>query len=284
MLAYVRSEVHELNQQARELRRTAGELGRGQKIMTEGGEREFASGDRVYFLRNERSLDVKNGSLGTVEAVEGGVLQVRMDSEEGRRIAVDSRYYPHLEHGYAATTHKNQGTTVDRAYVLATAHFDRHSTYVAMTRHRHEATIFYGKDDFQPDWRPGPAEENLLSVLSRARPKELAHDYLERDETGRYTDPRDSDPGASIGSRDTTASPSAPKSQPNAYMSAIDALQQRGAELWRALQLAKEAESRNQNSLNPENDLHLDPTASAQQEIQKHPSLKHPGKEQEFEP
>jgi hypothetical protein len=41
--------------------------------------------------------------------------------------------------------------------------------------------MFYGRDDF----RGGPgrereAAENLKSVLSRARPKELAHDYLER--------------------------------------------------------------------------------------------------------
>jgi hypothetical protein len=66
--------------------------------------------------------------------------------------------------------------------VLATPHLDRHATYVALSRHRHSAAMFYGRDDF----RGGPgrereAAENLKSVLSRARPKELAHDYLERE-------------------------------------------------------------------------------------------------------
>jgi Ti-type conjugative transfer relaxase TraA len=181
MLAYTRDDVQALNARARELRHDAGELGKSEVIKTERGEREFAVGDRLYFLRNERSLGVKNGSLGTVEDIRGGVLQVRMDGEESRRVTVDSRYYDHLEHGYAATVHKSQGTTVDRTYVLATPHFDRHSTYVALSRHREAAAVFYGREDFEPAWSRASAEENFRNVLSRARPKELAHDYLERD-------------------------------------------------------------------------------------------------------
>src|SRR6185312_3291767 len=109
---------------------------------------EFASGDRVYFLKNERSLGVKNGSLGTIEKIKDGVLQIRMDGEEGRRVAVDSSSYAHLDHGYATTIHKAQGTTVDRTFVLATPHFDRHSTYVALSRHRESAAVFYAAEDF----------------------------------------------------------------------------------------------------------------------------------------
>jgi hypothetical protein len=70
--------------------------------------------------------------------------------------------------------------SVDRTYTLATSYFDRHSTYVALSRHREAARVFYGQEDFQ-DWRRRPAEENFNAVLSRARSKELAHDYLERD-------------------------------------------------------------------------------------------------------
>jgi Ti-type conjugative transfer relaxase TraA len=184
MLAYTRDDVRQLNAQAREVRQAAGELGQGEVIKTERGPREFAAGDRLYFLRNERGLGVKNGSLGTVERIRGGMLQIRMDGEEGRRLVVDAQQYPHLEHGYAATVHKAQGSTVDRTYVLATSHFDRHSTYVALSRHRESATLFYGKEDFRADWRRGPVEENFKAVLSRARPKELAHDYLEREPFG----------------------------------------------------------------------------------------------------
>lgn len=180
MLAYTREDVRHLNDQARELRRAAGELGRSEVIQTEEGAREFAVGDRLYFLQNERGLGVKNGSLGTIEKIHDGVLQVRMDGEEGRRVAVDSRYYSHLDHGYATTLHKSQSATVDRTYVLANPYFDRHSTYVALSRHRESVTMFYGQEDFRGG-RHASAEENFKAVLSRAQTKELAHDYLEHD-------------------------------------------------------------------------------------------------------
>jgi hypothetical protein len=109
------------------------------------------------------------------------VLQVRLDGEDARRVVVDPRFYWDLDHGYAATVHKTQGTTFDRTYVLATPHFDRHSTYVALSRHREAVTLFYGQDDFRAGWREHSVEDKFKTALSRARPKELAHDFLERD-------------------------------------------------------------------------------------------------------
>jgi hypothetical protein len=164
------------------LRIAAGELGKGEIIETERGAREIAVGDRVYFLKNEKSLGVKNGSLGTVEKIRDGVLQVRLDGDDGKRVVVDTKQYPYLDYGYCATVHKAQGITVDLTYVLATAHFDRHSTYVALSRHREAAAVFYGEEDFTSQWGQASAKENFHAVWSRAMPKELAHDYLERDE------------------------------------------------------------------------------------------------------
>jgi len=85
----------------------------------------------------------------------------------------------------ASTIHKSQGATVDRSYVLASKYFDRHTSYVALSRHRAAAMLFYGQDEFAnprgqggtPD--PADAKRNLEYTLSRARPKELAHDYLD---------------------------------------------------------------------------------------------------------
>jgi hypothetical protein len=68
--------------------------------------------------------------------------------------------------------------------VLATPHFDRHTSYVALSRHREAATVFYAGDDFGGR-APGATAESVKTrfteALSRARPKELAHDYLERE-------------------------------------------------------------------------------------------------------
>jgi hypothetical protein len=137
------------------------------------------------FLRNEKSLGVKNGTLGTVERIERGTLQVRLDGKDETRVIVETRDYQDLDYGYASTVHKSQGATVDRTYVLVGRYFDRHTSYVALSRHREEATLFWGREEFAGrvgqggHIDPAEARRNFEAVLSRARPKELAHDYLE---------------------------------------------------------------------------------------------------------
>ena len=113
--------MRDLNELARAKVRAAGELGADRTITTERGERVFAAGDRVMFLRNERSLGVKNGTLGTLERLEGSSLTVRLDGADQRAVRFDLKDYAQVDHGYAATIHKAQGVTVDRAHVLASA-------------------------------------------------------------------------------------------------------------------------------------------------------------------
>jgi len=182
VLAYTRDDVHELNTAIRTLRSQGGQLGKGQEIATEQGRREFSAHDRIRFGRNEKTLGVKNGSLGTIERIADGVLQVKLDGPADTRVAVDTKFYKHLDHGYAATVHKAQGSTVDRTYVLATPHFDRHAAYVALSRHRETATVFYAREDFDSRGRavePQEVQNRFVEKLSRARTKDLAHDYLE---------------------------------------------------------------------------------------------------------
>jgi len=185
ILAYTRDAVKALNAQAREILKGEGRLAAGQSIHTTRGDREFAAGDRILFLRNEKSLGVRNGTLGTVERLGSGALQVRLDGPDERRVAVETKDYADFDHGYASTVHKSQGATVDRSYVLASGYFDRHTSYVALSRHRNAATLFYSRDEFSGASGSGAivdptvARRELESILSRARPKELAHDYLD---------------------------------------------------------------------------------------------------------
>src|SRR3546814_3029855 len=67
ILTHTNAEVRELNEAARETMRASGDLGDDVRLTVERGDRDFASGDRVMFLRNERSLEVKNGTLGRSE-------------------------------------------------------------------------------------------------------------------------------------------------------------------------------------------------------------------------
>ncbi|MNS58218.1 exonuclease V subunit alpha [compost metagenome] len=146
LLAYTRADVAELNRLARETLRAAGRLGPDQAVETTNGERAFAVGDRVMFLRNERSLGVKNGTLGTLVALGRSEMEMRLD--DGRNLRFDRKEYADLTHGYAATIHKMQGATVDRAYVLASKLMDRHAAYVAMSRHRDATKLRYDREDF----------------------------------------------------------------------------------------------------------------------------------------
>src|SRR5271157_3886920 len=140
ILAHTRDDVRALNEAARALRRDAGELGEDKLLPTELGPRSFAVGDRIYFLRNERGLGVKNGTLGTITAIdgagEGAQLTVRLDRDGASEVVVFGlAEYALIDHGYAATIHKAQSVTVERAHVLATPGMDRHLAYVALTRH-----------------------------------------------------------------------------------------------------------------------------------------------------
>ncbi|MDB5580650.1 MAG: conjugal transfer protein TraA [Bradyrhizobium sp.] len=170
MLAYTRDDVGALNGLARERMRDNGELGPDQAVTTTRGMRDFAAGDRVMFLRNERSLEVKNGTLGTVRSIDRGAMAVGLD--DGRIVTVDLKLYADLDHGYAATIHKSQGVTVDRAHVLASGHMDRHAAYVALSRHRDGIDLHYSRGEFA-------TRDHLVRTLSRERPKDMAQDYVE---------------------------------------------------------------------------------------------------------
>ncbi|UXC89915.1 Ti-type conjugative transfer relaxase TraA [Sphingobium sp. RSMS] len=181
ILTHTNAEVRELNDAARDRMRMGNELGDDVSVKTERGDRQFASGDRIMFLRNERSLEVKNGTLGTIEKVSDGHMAVRTD--DGRSVAFDTKDYRDVDHGYAATIHKAQGMTVDRAHVLATAGMDRHGAYVSMSRHRDGVDLHYGRDDFKDQFR-------LVRTLSRERGKDMATDYAKADPAREFAERR----------------------------------------------------------------------------------------------
>jgi Ti-type conjugative transfer relaxase TraA len=170
--AYRRDDVRALNELARAVRVQAGELGEGVTVATENGARVFAPGDRVYFGKNDRDLNVKNGTVGTVEQIDARVMVVRLDGTAARRVSVPLDAYQHLDHGYAMTVHKSQGSTVDRVYVMASKLFDASVTYPAMSRHRDHVELHWARDEFG-------TRAQLDQVLCRERPKELALEQLD---------------------------------------------------------------------------------------------------------
>jgi Ti-type conjugative transfer relaxase TraA len=181
ILTHTNDEVRALNEAARERMRAAGDLGDEVRVTVERGARNFANGDRIMFLQNERGLGVKNGTLGTIDQVSAQSISVRTD--DGRSVRFDFKDYNRIDHGYAATIHKAQGMTVDRTHVLATPGMDAHGSYVALSRHRDGVELHYGRDDFaNPD--------RLTRTLSRDRAKDMASDYEQRDPAQGYAERR----------------------------------------------------------------------------------------------
>ncbi|PLO97196.1 Ti-type conjugative transfer relaxase TraA, partial [Klebsiella pneumoniae] len=205
ILAHSNADVQALNEAVREARKERGELAGIARFMTERGGREFAQGDRLVFLRNDRELDVKNGTLGTVERAENGRLAVRLDSGEMREFSAEQ--YAAVDHGYAVTIHKAQGVTVDRAYLLATPGMDRSLAYVGMTRHREAVTLFAGADDFT-DRRAGRLVDHGAAPYEHDPKNGLSYfATLENDKGERHTiwgvdlERAIADSGAQIGDR-----------------------------------------------------------------------------------
>ena len=181
ILTHTNEEVRALNEAARERMRTAGDLGEDVRLTVERGARSFARGDRVMFLQNERGLGVRNGTHGTIEQVSAQSMSVRTDDR--RNISFDLKDYNKIDHGYAATIHKAQGMTVDRAHVLATPGMDAHGSYVALSRHRDGVDLHYGRDDFA-------SQDRLTRTLSRDRSKDMASDYERADPAQDYAERR----------------------------------------------------------------------------------------------
>jgi conjugative relaxase-like TrwC/TraI family protein len=79
-------------------------------------ERTFAQGDRIQMTAPYHEQKLANRELGTVEKIDGdGNLKLKMDS--GREVEFNAKQHPHLDYGYAVTSHSSQGQTADRVLI-----------------------------------------------------------------------------------------------------------------------------------------------------------------------
>jgi signal transduction histidine kinase len=195
MVTYTNRDTHLLNEEARHLMRKQGVMGVEEhfhitkresrddfgKPVVHEERKAFSKGERLVFTRNDRHLKVRNGTLGTIEEMDGQNLKVRIDGDH-RVISFASKLYPYFDRGWAITIIKSQGSTADRVFKLATFEEDRNLAYVAMTRHRESLCVFGSKLDF---WR----EEIFGDRLSQNREKMSSLDYLSQEEAQRRLNP-----------------------------------------------------------------------------------------------
>jgi len=173
ILAHDRHEVATLNRMARERLDAAGLLGPTQMIASG---REWAAGDRMVCRRNDYRLGVRNGTRGTVVAVDRGSRSLRMLTDDGAAVGLPAEYLENAYHGYAITGHISQGATVDRIYLLATPERGGAEwAYVASTRQRVDLAVFVVNHE------PENLEAALARSWGRSDAKHLALDLAQGD-------------------------------------------------------------------------------------------------------
>jgi len=123
--------------------------------------------------RNHHARGLVNGTRGTITAVDSN-SGVTIRSDHGHAMPVPREYLDagHIQHGYAVTGHQAQGTTVERAYVLAPDNGRlKEWGYVALSRARAETHITLttdGLDEHDPPARLGTFLRHLEAAGQEA--------------------------------------------------------------------------------------------------------------------
>ena len=187
--------VRELNARARQRAVLAGEATADGVTLHDG--LTAGIGDRVLTRRNDRRLRtpdgfVRNGTLWTVAAIDrDGSLRVRPanhaephGSRTGRddTVRLPAGYVAeHVELGYAVTTARSQGLTVDESHTIATPAMAREDLYVALTRGRHTNRLYVAlpeSDDCEPGVTgtapPRPTGRQILDGILATSHAELS--------------------------------------------------------------------------------------------------------------
>jgi conjugative relaxase-like TrwC/TraI family protein len=109
--------------------------------------RSFSVGDRIQLTAPANNLRVANRELGNIESIDGdGRLRLKIDG--GRMVELDPHKHPHLDHGYAMTSHSSQGQTADRVLIHVDTELgakdllNSRMAYVSVSRGRYDAQIY----------------------------------------------------------------------------------------------------------------------------------------------
>ncbi len=146
MLAWRRANVDALNKAGREVWSDRGRLS-GSEIEAPGG-RCYRQGDRIVTLAPGAHGQIVTSERGTITSVNiaDGSMRARMDDGRLQHFAVEHTGKDRMNHGYAITVHRSQGSTVDTAHRLEDGG-GRELAYVSMSRARERSTVWVIADD-----------------------------------------------------------------------------------------------------------------------------------------
>ncbi len=74
---------------------------------------------------------------------------------------------PYLQHGYAVSMYASQSKTVDRGFVFGGTGLDARSTYVALTRHRDDARVYWDRGAIAQEQGERPTRAAVVEHIRR---------------------------------------------------------------------------------------------------------------------
>jgi conjugative relaxase-like TrwC/TraI family protein len=117
--------------------------------------RNLSVGDRIQFTAPANDLKIANRELGVISGIDdAGRLNLNMDS--GRLLQIDPNKHPHLDYGYAMTSHSSQGQTANRVLIhvdtelAAKDLLNTRMAYVSVSRGAFDAQFFTNDRDELP--------------------------------------------------------------------------------------------------------------------------------------
>ena len=134
-------------------------------------EKAFSVGDRIQFTAPNHELKIANRDLGTVESIApDGTMRLKL--ENGRTLDYEPQHHPHLDRGYAVTSHSSQGQTAERVLIhvdtdlAAKDLLNSRMAYVSVSRGQWDAQIF----------------TNNREMLSQALGRDVSHQSAHKPE------------------------------------------------------------------------------------------------------
>jgi hypothetical protein len=166
----------------REIRDRLG-IGGGTCFKTSQGVAEAVVGDRIVFLKNNKTLGVLNGHRAVITSVEynrSWKLSAKLD--DGREIRWNPDRYRHWSYGHAVTTHKAQGQSVaGDVYIMTHQLSDARLAHVGWTRGENSLRVFVSREAY------ANAGELAQGIAEHTQPKSDAILYRELEQ--RYGGP-----------------------------------------------------------------------------------------------
>jgi conjugative relaxase-like TrwC/TraI family protein len=174
MLAGTKADVRKINSLAQDERIINKELKLADSVLID--KQKIFVNDRVVFTKNKKTLGVRNGEFGTVREIDVMNQTIKVLLDNGNRVKIWLPSYDSIQLGYAVTTHKAQGVTVDRSYILAGGSMqDRELSYVQMSRSRTQTKIYTERAEV------GDTIAELAKTMSHTRQKDIAQEFQARE-------------------------------------------------------------------------------------------------------